>query len=95
MPEDRNPIEKPSLMKYVLIILILIVIGLIAIMVIMKNMEKTGGKESADAAVPTPSAIRKMKKADLIELAQSRGVEIDPKATNADMAEAIIASLEA
>ena len=52
-------------------------------------------EESADAAVPTPSAIRKMKKADLIELAQSRGVEIDPKATNADMAEAIIASLEA
>lgn len=53
VPEDRNPIEKPSLMKYVLVILILIVIGLIAIMVIMKNMEKTGGKESADAAAQT------------------------------------------
>ena len=50
MPEDRNPIEKPSAMKYLLLILIMIVIGLIAIMVIMNSPRKESGKESAPAA---------------------------------------------
>ena len=51
--------------------------------------------EEADApAELSASAIKRLKKAELIALAEEKGVEIDPKATNAEMAEAIIASLE-
>ena len=53
--------------------------------------------EDADADAPaelSASAIKRLKKAELIALAEEKGVEIDPKATNAEMAEAIIASME-
>ena len=53
--------------------------------------------EDADADAPaelSASAIKRLKKADLIALAEEKGMEIDPKATNAEMAEAIIASME-
>jgi len=45
-------------------------------------------------AVPSASAIKKMKKAELVEFAQSMGIELDPKATNAVMAETILSALE-
>ena len=53
--------------------------------------------EDADADAPaelSASAIKRLKKAELIALAEETGVEIDPKSTNAEMAEAIIASME-
>ena len=53
--------------------------------------------EAEEEDVPaelSASAIKRLKKAELIALAEEKGIEIDPKATNAEMAEAIIASLE-
>ena len=55
---------------------------------------------AADAADPaeektavTASAVKKMKKADLIAFAEENGIELDEGATNAEMAETIITSL--
>ncbi len=41
----------------------------------------------------TASAVKKMKKADLAALAEENGIEIEDGATNAQMAEAIIAAM--
>ena len=51
--------------------------------------------EDAAEALPTAAQVRKMKKADMIALAQKIGAQIDPESKNADMAEAIIAFMEA
>ena len=47
-----------------------------------------------DPADLSASAVKRLKKAELIALAEEKGVEIDPKATNAEMADAIIAAME-
>ena len=56
--------------------------------------EAEEAEETADAPELSASAIKRLKKAELIALAEEKGVEIDPKATNAEMADAIIAALE-
>ena len=56
--------------------------------------EDEEAEETADAPELSASAIKRLKKAELIALAEEKGVEIDPKATNAEMADAIIAALE-
>ena len=64
--------------------------------------ERESQAEAAEEAVDaeetaqdlSASAIKRLKKAELIALAEEKGVEIDPKATNAEMAEAIIAFME-
>jgi len=43
----------------------------------------------------TADSIKKMKKAELIDFAEANGIEIDPKAKNAEMIEAILSFLEA
>ena len=48
----------------------------------------------AQTELPTPSAVKKMKKADLIAYAESLGIQLDPEAKNADMADMIIAHME-
>ena len=52
--------------------------------------------ESEEGSVQelSASAIKRLKKAELIALAEEKGIELDPKATNADMAQAIISALE-
>ena len=50
--------------------------------------------EPAQTELPTPSAVKKMKKADLIAFAESLGIQLDPEAKNADMADMIIAHME-
>jgi N utilization substance protein A len=50
--------------------------------------------EEETAPELSASAIKRLKKAELIALAEEKGVDIDPKATNAEMAEAIIAFME-
>ena len=50
--------------------------------------------EAAEKKTVTASAVKRMKKAELVEFAAENGIELDPKATNADMAEAIISALE-
>ena len=52
--------------------------------------------EEADAEAEetiSVSAIKRMKKAELIEFAEANGIEIDPKATNAAMIETILEAL--
>ena len=64
--------------------------------------ERESQAEAAEEAVDaeetaqelSASAIKRLKKAELIALAEEKGVEIDPKATNAEMAEAIITFME-
>ncbi|MBQ9826312.1 MAG: transcription termination/antitermination protein NusA [Firmicutes bacterium] len=64
--------------------------------------ERESQAEAAEEAVDaeetaqelSASAIKRLKKAELIALAEEKGVDIDPKATNAEMAEAIIAFME-
>ncbi|MBQ2058729.1 MAG: transcription termination/antitermination protein NusA [Firmicutes bacterium] len=48
----------------------------------------------AEARTLSPSAVKRLRKAELIELAQSMGLEPDPAATNAALAEAVIAAME-
>ena len=58
--------------------------------------ESEGGFEEADAEAEetiSVSAIKRMKKAELIEFAEANGIEIDPKATNAAMIETILEAL--
>ena len=55
------------------------------------NAEDAGGEE---APAVSEAAIRRMKKAELVEFAEENGIEIDPKATNAVMIENILAALE-
>ena len=49
---------------------------------------------AAEEKTVTASAVKRMKKAELVDFAAENGIELDPKATNADMAEAIISALE-
>ena len=42
----------------------------------------------------TASAVKRMKKAELVDFAAENGIELDPKATNAEMADVIISALE-
>ena len=68
-------------------------------------LEKKEAEEPADQAgdaaqteeAPgelSASAVKRLKKAELIALAEEKGIEIDPKATNAEMADAIISAME-
>ena len=61
-----------------------------------KEETENTAEPEPDGTVPalTASAVKKMKKSDLIALAEEKGIEIDQKATNAEMAEAIISALE-
>jgi len=64
----------------------------------MQKTEKAAPQkaEEADdekAAAYTASAVKKMKKADLAALAEENGIEIEDGATNAQMADAIIAAM--
>ncbi len=58
----------------------------------VEEVEEADAAEAEDEKISV-TAIRRMKKAELIEFAEERGIEIDPKATNAAMVEAIIAAL--
>ncbi len=49
---------------------------------------KTASKEEAPAEAPKAAegvSLKSMKKAELIEFAQSKGIELNPRATNAEM----------
>ncbi len=50
--------------------------------------------EVSELDIPTPSKIKRMKKAELVEFAEKMEIDLDPTATNAVMADTIIAALE-
>ena len=51
--------------------------------------------DAKEATAVSVSAIKKMKKAELVAFAEENGIELDPKAKNADMIETILAALGA
>ncbi|MCR5009543.1 MAG: transcription termination factor NusA [Clostridia bacterium] len=62
-----------------------------------KEAQEAEADQEAEGDAPaelSASAIKRLKKAELIALAEEKGIEIDPKATNAEMADAIIAAME-
>ncbi len=62
-----------------------------------KEAQEAEAAQQAEEEAPaelSASAIKRLKKAELIDLAEEKGIEIDPKATNAEMADAIIAEME-
>ncbi len=62
-----------------------------------KEAHEAEAAQQAEEEAPaelSASAIKRLKKAELIDLAEEKGIEIDPKATNAEMADAIIAEME-
>lgn len=50
--------------------------------------------EASELDIPTSSKIKRMKKAELVEFAEKMEIDLDPTATNAVMADTIIAALE-
>ena len=60
-----------------------------------KEAEEAAAEEVQEESQISVSAIKKMKKAELVEFAENNGIELDPKATNAEMIETILAVLEA
>ena len=59
------------------------------------DAEEAAEAPEEDDTQVSASAIKKMKKAELIEFAENNGIELDPSATNAVMVETILAALEA
>ena len=64
-----------------------------------QDAEAMDAEEAAEAGAEEPaeisvSAVKRMKKAELIEFAKTLGIELDPKATNAAMIEEIVAAME-
>ena len=62
-----------------------------------KEAQEAEADQEAEGDAPaelSASAVKRLKKAELIALAEEKGIEIDPKATNAEMADAIIAAME-
>ncbi|MBQ2312492.1 MAG: transcription termination/antitermination protein NusA [Firmicutes bacterium] len=62
-----------------------------------KEAQEAEADQEAEGDAPaelSTSAVKRLKKAELIALAEEKGIEIDPKATNAEMADAIIAAME-
>ena len=62
-----------------------------------KEAQEAEADKEAEGDAPaelSASAVKRLKKAELIALAEEKGVEIDPKSTNAEMADAIIAAME-
>ena len=62
-----------------------------------KEAQEAEADQEAEGDAPaelSASAVKRLKKAELIALAEEKGVEIDPKSTNAEMADAIIAAME-
>ena len=64
-----------------------------------QDAEAVEAEEAAEAGAEEPaeisvSAVKRMKKAELIEFAKTLGIELDPKATNAAMIEEIVAAME-
>ena len=57
------------------------------------DAETEAPEEASDQPAVSEAAIRRMKKAELIEFAAENGIDIDEKATNAVMADTIIAAL--
>ena len=57
--------------------------------------DEAAAEETEESAEISVSAIKKMKKAELIGFAEENGIELDPKATNNEMVEIILAALEA
>ena len=58
------------------------------------GFEAEDAVEELEFDIPTPSRIKRMKKAELVEFAESMEIEMDSDATNAVMADTIIAALE-
>ncbi len=58
------------------------------------DLESQEFSEAVELEMPSPSKIRRMRKAELVEFAESMEIDMDPGATNAVMADTIIAALE-